>query len=70
MQWRVVVQREVDKLYRSLLEMAQSKLVSRDGETPEEAIFGVRAVVLLVAVTLRFALSPALPKNCLSTRLT
>jgi len=41
MQWRVVVQREVDKLYRSLLAMAHGKLVSRSGETPEEAIFGV-----------------------------
>lgn len=39
--WRVIVQREVDKLYHSMIDLANSGLVDPDGENPEEAVFGV-----------------------------
>eukprot|EP00729_Bicosta_minor_P021369 gene21369-6111_t len=41
MQWRTVVQREVDKLYHSMQSMVSGGLTDPEFENPEEAIFGV-----------------------------
>eukprot|EP00051_Salpingoeca_urceolata_P014869 m.189688 g.189688 ORF g.189688 m.189688 type:complete len:856 (+) comp18214_c1_seq1:232-2799(+) len=44
-QWRVMAQCEVDKLYHSMLEMEQSRLVNKAHENAEEAIFAVLCMI-------------------------